>query len=818
MAMDVRGLLGRSTLIMAALPLIATSALAQESPPAGAQAQAGTASQAERTTIEEVVVLAQKREQSLQDVPLSMAAIGAGQLEQVAAVSLLGLNGLTPNVVVEPVGLFPAAASLSMRGVGYSGIESFVDPDVAVYVNGVYQARNSVALSSTVDVEAVEVLRGPQGTLYGRNAYAGVVALRTNRPDLHEASGNAAATIGNYGRVDMEFVGNVPLVDDRVGARIAIRSHNLDGFYRNHGRIDAAGTIDATLEGERVGKEKNLYVRPSLRFTPNEDWDINFIGEWYRERSKAYAAQNGPGSPGIAGQGFPGVNPFGDKSRGIPGDGSSPFRIGYSLEDRPADYDSWFLVNDTSYNTGFGTVRGIFSYMDVKEDVWADTDGENINYFSSARAQDYKAWTGELQFVSDFSDRINLVAGVTYLWDKYNTTQLSFTDFAAPFPDKFTPFSVNPSYINNTGKRKAAAAYAQVEFHVTDPLSFVLGGRYSWEKKYGYYGQNTTLSAAGFPPTIDYHDHIFSSNPAIVFNMPKDTWSNFAPRAGVNFKAGDDLMLYAFWQRAYKSGGVNAGSSDRFAFETPYGEEKVDSFEGGFKSEWLDNRLRVNLNFFYSLFGNLQRTLVTPSPTAPSGVTSVITNVADLKSYGVELELALQPMPDLRLFANIGWNKAYYTDYCADLDGAEATTTPASGRTPCGGVTTVPTAAGPRYLVPTDYTDLEPVRAPRWDTTAGFTKDFRLASGTIQLNGSANYRSHTWANLTNTPYSYREPLFVIDASIAWQPESGRYSVTVWGRNLNNDVELLNIVPVATLFSFQHPTPPRTYGVTLRANF
>jgi iron complex outermembrane receptor protein len=133
-------------------------------------------------------------------------------------------------------------------------------------------------------------------------------------------------------------------------------------------------------------------------------------------------------------------------------------------------------------------------------------------------------------------------------------------------------------------------------------------------------------------------------------------------------------------------------------------------------------------------------------------------------------------------------------------------------------VTTVPTAAGPRYLVPTDYTDLEPVRAPRWDATAGFTKDFVIGSGRIQLIGSANYRSHTWANLTNTPYSYRESLLVIDASIAWQPDSGRYSITVWGRNLTDDVELLNIVPVATLFSFQHPTTPRTYGITLRANF
>lgn len=283
---------------------------------------------------------------------------------------------------------------------GYAGIESYTDPDVAVYLNGVYQARNATALTSTVDVDAIEVLRGPQGTLYGRNAYAGAIAVRTTRPDVNDFSGSGAVTLGNYGRVDTDLITNIPIVEGVIGARLALRQHKLEGYYRNHGIIDGAGTIDPTLRGKRVGEEQSFYLRPSLRITPTDRLDIQFIGEYFRERSAAHPALNGPSlTPTVLGNfGFPGINPFGDKSRNLPGDGSSPFRIGYSLDDRPVDIDQYFLVNETSYDTGFGVLRGIFSYMDTKEEIRADTDGENRNAFSSARWQDYTARTAEIQF------------------------------------------------------------------------------------------------------------------------------------------------------------------------------------------------------------------------------------------------------------------------------------------------------------------------------------------------------------------------------------------------------------------------------------
>lgn len=807
--------LGLSTALCGASALLlAAPTMAQEG------AQAPDQESATAGGLEEIVVTAQRRAQNLQDVPLSIVAVSADTLSRTGVPTIEALNTLIPNAVIEHVGLFPGVASLSIRGVGVSGIESFADPQVAVYINGIYQARNVNALSSTVDVSSIEVLRGPQGTLYGRNAFSGAISLRTNRPDMNETSGSAMATIANYGKVDVDVVGNVPIVEGKVAARLAVRSHNFDGFWKNHG-IVAPGVVDSTLEGKSIGRERSLYVRPSLRFTPNEDWDINVIGEIMRERSEGYSAGQIvlPGST-LAGLGFPGFNPFGDKRLGIASDGSNPLRAGTNVSGKPTDNDQWNITTDAAYTTDFGTIRALVNYNHATSEIWADTDGTNINAYTTARWETYRAFSGELQFSSDFSDSVNVVAGLFYLWDHYNTTQLSFTDFSLPFVSEFSVADTtqNPGYVNNTGKRKTWAAYAQVEYNFTPELALVLGGRYSYEKKYGFRGTNATINTTGLARDIDFSDHIWPTNTAIIFGPTQKSWESFSPRVGVNYKASDDVMLFGFWQRAFKSGGFNANSSDRTAFLTPYGQEQVDNYEVGIKSDWFDRRLRLNVNAFYSKFDGLQRSLVTPTPSSPNGVTTVNQNLADMKSYGIEAEISARPVDQLTIYTNIGWNKASYTAYCADLDGAELTTTPANGRAVCGAITTVTSGGVDRYLVPTDYSNLKPMRAPRWDLTAGFTKDFTAGSGTVSVNGSVNYRSSVFVQLLNVPYSYRPAMTLVDGSIKWTPDDERYEVTLWGKNLTNQVEILNHLPVGNLFGIYHVTNPRTYGVTLGMKF
>lgn len=828
---------------------LAAPALAQQGAEEPAKAAAGAAG---NVGLDEIIVTAQRRSESLQRVPLSVVAVGPEQIKQNGLRTIEALNRIAPNVVIERVGLFPGAASLSVRGVGYAGIESFTDPDVAVYVNGIYQARNSTALSQTIDLSSIEVLRGPQGTLFGRNAYAGAISVRTARPEMNETSGSAAVTLGNLGLVDLDFVGNVPLVEDVVAMRLAVRSHNLSGLWRNNG-ITTTGAIDQTLAGRSVGRERSLVVRPSIRFTPNDRLDIQFIGEFMREHDQAGATLSLPlnGST-IRSIGGVQANPFGDKRAGIAGDGSNPYRTGYGLAGRPMDFEQDSITMDASYDTGIGKFRFLGNYQTTTSEVWTDTDGSVANIFSSARFEDYSAYSGELQFASDFSDRLSIIAGAMAFYDRYKTTQLTFNNFGPNSPATFSlsnylsPASATcfgnqttvvtsgcsspsfaVSYINNGGRRRAYAGYVQTEYHITEPLSIVAGIRYSYERKYDYYGSNSTFAQSGLPSSVDPADHLIPSTnflpngTPLVYRAAPYKNDNWSPRLGVNYKLSPDILLFAFWQRAFKSGGFNANSADLNAFRTPYGVEKVDTYEAGMKSEFFNRKLRVNINGFYGKYTDLQRSAVVASPTAASGITTVTTNASDLKSYGFESEIAYRPTRDLTFFANVAWNHASYSRYCADLNGAEASATPliAPDLAICGPTTTVVASNGATtYLVPQDYSGKRPLRAPRWDISGGVTKDVDVGTGKVSFQANANYRSSVDTDLLNRLYSYRPSMLTVDGSIRWVPDNGRYTVSLWGRNLTNKIEILNYTAVGNVFAFGVPTAPRQYGVTIGANF
>ena len=346
--------------------------------------------------LEEVVVQAQRRTESLQEVPMSIAAFNQEDLGRINAVTLEDLNILMPNVELEHVGLFRSAASFSMRGIGTSGIESFADPVVAVFVNGVYQARNATALSSTLDIEGIEVMRGPQGTIYGRNAYAGAIAVRTKRPEMNEFEGSGRVTFGNFNTLDADAIVNMPLIDDTLAARVAVRSHSMDGYYRNNGKLDTAGTRDPNLKDDHLMGENSTYIRPSMRWTPNDALDFTLFGEIYKDRSDAGGALNqtydpeavtnancgsvgpvdGPVPPGTGIQcpvstweliGWPGKDPWGDHGRNIDGDGSSPWAVGNNMQH--ISRRTWTRTTytlESNYKTDHGAYTLTLNYGDVE--------------------------------------------------------------------------------------------------------------------------------------------------------------------------------------------------------------------------------------------------------------------------------------------------------------------------------------------------------------------------------------------------------------------------------------------------------------------
>jgi iron complex outermembrane receptor protein len=841
---------------VAASLAMAGGALAQDAAPADQSGQGGSLF-SQRSGIETVISQAQKKEESVQEVPLPVTAFSGLAIERRFAVNLEDLNKLAPAVQLQHVGLFHSAASFTVRGIGTAGIESFDDPHVAVFVDGVYQPRNAFAIANLLDVGAVEMLRGPQGTIYGRNAYSGAVTVRTNRPDLSDYSGKASIRFANAGNVVVDLIGNMPVVQDKFGIRIASQYYKHNGFYKNDGIVNlVTGEIDEDLEGTRIQGNKSVYLRPSFRFTPNDALDVTLTTEFIRQRGDGTVSLNPvydprtPSNPLCGGVGtavayncntslfevlFPGYNTnyFGDGTLGIdPDPDADPYRVGYNL---PAgnnnDMNSYLATLNADYTTDFGTFTLTANYTWQRSLINTDTDGTNIDFFASTRFEDYETYQFEFHFVSDFSEKLDMIAGVFYLWDSYHLGQILWT----PGIGRFTYDNPLMSYYQNGQDRKTWAAYAQFEYHFTDQLSLVAGVRYSWEKKYKIFETpNNSVRNQGLDPRSDWSKFPTNSSapdcapigtlgtaaaPCFAFwtNDEGDTWDNWAPRVGVNYRVTDDILLFAFWQRAFKSGGfVNNAAAYTTFVDSPYGEERIDNYEAGFKTEWFDGRLQFNANVYYQKLKGLQRQVIRPADN-PSGQETFISNNADAESYGLELELVAIPVDGLTLNANLAWNDIKYTSYCADLDGPEPFATPANGRALCGaGAQQLPNGT---WIAFTDFSDLRLAFAPKIIGNLGWSYDFPLGNfGNISIGNSFGFTSKMAVAGVFLPYADRRSMVLVDAQVAWEHPDGKYRVSVWGKNLTNEIERLSVTPVAFLFSFEQGTRPRTYGITLTAEF
>lgn len=786
---------------------------------------------APRSQLETIVV--QTKQSDAQDVQTMAAAVSGFSglaLERQFATTLEDFNHSIPNVQLEPVGLFQSAASFSARGIGTAGIESFADPVVAVFVDGAYYSRNAVSLLDLFDIESIQALRGPQGTLYGRNAFAGAIVVQSARPNVDDFGGKFELDVGNAGRLNIGTVINAPIVEGKAAIRLAAKFHKFSGFYKNDGVVvdsydPATATlvtrIDDDLVGIRANGTESVYLRPSIRFTPNDRLDVTIIGEYWRDRSDGNTNFNqcyqpnsfppplGDGPSGIPSLfdslGFPCKDPFGDARFGIDGDGSDPFESNFNLVGQGTKHDIWGITVDGSYDTDIGTFSLMFNHRDVDEDVSSDTDGFNFDVFSSARTQQFQSTQFELRYNTTINENIDILAGLFFLKDQYAVQQYLWIFLDSPLfgGGGFTRDNPFVSWGQNGQDRRTWAGYIQIDWHITDELTMILGGRYSWEKKYNVFGMainDSNCPPGGTPQTDlcngvpfagDDPTDVFDIDPSVLFGPQEDSWDAFSPRIGLDYQLNDDVFLFAFWQRAYKSGGFVNNAGSRVVFNSPYNQERVDNYEIGIKSDWFDNRLRVNLNAFHARYANLQRTLIRAADTS-TGQETFTDNAASARSWGVELDFSAIPVEGLTIFGVVGWLDISYSDFFGDINGDG---------------------------IVTDNSALQLVRAPKWDLNVGFTYDFPIGNmGFMSFGASLIHTSSLVLTVPNDVGFDRRPLTKVNAQINWEAPNGQYRISVWGKNLNNDVQRLGGTPVGALFAFAAATRPREYGITLNVDF
>ena len=603
---------------------------AQNTEPAAQPEQKAASASESAALLEDVVVTAQKREQLIQDVPVSMTAFDA---EQLAAAKVRDLGDLTigiPNVGFDEIGTSRGTANFSIRGMGINSSIPSLDPTVGVFVDGVYMGTNSLLLYDTFDLDSIEVLRGPQGVLFGRNVVGGAVLLNTSTPtDQYEATLRSAVEGG--GKAPNFFNSatlNAPL-DDTLAARFTIHSNQDQGWFKNQ------------RDGKAFGARDMLMLRPVLSWRPTENFDLTLRYEYQNIESDGPASQN--------------VDYYDRRGHKF-----------YVDEDGYLDAETHFFSARADWSVAFGngTITDIFAWRNAQGDAFSDLDGQPadsvypLRQFHFGTDLESEQVSNELRYAGTFFNRLQLATGVyyfTHALDYYETRALGFAN--SPLVHQFGGGYYD---VDSLG------LFLNLDYDLTDWLTLSGGLRYTHEEKeadIAYLPNNQVINDPDNPGC-----HMLRGRRCPIDSSDDASWNTLSPKIGLTLRPVDQIMLYWHWTRGFRSGNYNVRitgirTADQ---EGPSDAEQVDNFELGFKTT-LGARVRLNGAVFFNTIKDMQRDVVIPG--GPSGTVQDIANTADAEIFGVELDGSFVLADTLILQGSMGFLDAKYTDIWYDLTG-----------------------------------------------------------------------------------------------------------------------------------------------------
>jgi iron complex outermembrane receptor protein len=808
----------------------AAGAAALHSPVTLAQDQPGATS----GRLDEIVVTARKREESLQDVPEAVSAFTVEQIESAYAQNTRDLEGIAPNLIIDRVQATPGGAAVSIRGLSFQDVEKSFDPAVGVVVDGVYLGTNTGAFLQIFDIERIEVLRGPQGTLFGKNTIGGTINVIRSKP-TGEWGAKLRARAGNRDRLELDGVFNVPLIKDTLAAKLVYSQREEDGWYRN---------IAPGFNGDRVGDLDFREYGAALRFTPTEALTVDY--SYYKTEDDSDAAPllnvNAPTDlfclplnvifPMTAGDPFI-PPPQCGRGAQVPLTGD-PYVVAQNFSDLAfINTDSHTLALNWELNDAW-TLDYLFGWRESEERMDQDFDSAPVNQFSTIRVQDYEQQSHELRFTYDAGGRWNLVAGV-YKWDsefQLGQRTLYLFDILAPITPSLATLVPGRPIVQlqaTDHENDSWAVFAQADVDLNDRWTLTLGGRFTDEEK--QMARAVALNLGGFPAAL-----VGPVLPAAVFRTsfqggsrvfpvathavlplfstfgaaPAESWSEFTPKVGVRFEPNDDQMWYLSYSSGFRSGGFNGRANAIDSALTNFDPETVDNIELGYKSSWADGRVLFNAAVFTSKYDNKQEEIVIPIPSSGDQET-VTQNASEAEISGVELEFLARPTERWTVRTNLGYLDASYDSFCADVNGPTSTAPPNPPVPP-----PVPGECGPRrtvasgVIIPTDNTNLELRRAPELTFTFDTSYRWPVGPGHMSVQAAYHWKDDYYSTFQNVPIGLNESYGLIDASIGFDTESWR--VALFGRNLADEEARNSALVVAGLFQFATVAPDRQYGV------
>ena len=793
--------------------LTTASLLAIMAGPAPLYAQQDASVEAQESNSDVIIVTANRRAESIQDAPLSITAFGGDELANRSITSIEQVGAIAPGVQIST---YQGDTSIFIRGIGTPTIIAGTDSSTATYIDGVYISRPAAIGPLFFDIERIEVLRGPQGTLYGRNATGGAVNIVTNRPtDILE--GNLQLTVGNYDRFRVAGALSGP-INDAIRARLAFQWEDRDGYATVTRPDDSI---------ERVEDKKDYSVRLTVEADLSPDAMLTLNGDYYRadDKANAYFYASAGYADEILGwygtrEGSQTLPYFGMKNAG---------RVSVAASrDIFADVpyfnkvENWGLGATLDWDISDYNLKVIGSYRDtnpVSQNEF-DLSDAYVNYVG--REEDHWQWSGEVQLSSPVDKPFSWIAGAYYFEERniiYNDIFgnfwepiliQGFMDLQAagvlpPFPVVF-PDSNLCCELHLSGEQdtKAWAAYLDTQWDVSDQITVRLGGRYSEERRDGRQNFDLVMlpdiriapNTIFFPNAITEDRDAAQPDPFGFVIAPVNgptTFRAFTPKLGIDFKPNDDVLLYASLQRGFKSGGYNIGSSQRNPFEP----EKIWSYEIGARTELLDRALLLNASAFWYDYTNLQA-------QDSVGNQPIIRNVGKARVRGFEVETVARPTDFLRLEGALTYVDAQFTE--GQLTEA---------------LRPAPLTQEPGSLL-RDLDGLRLPRAPRWKfSIAGQVEQPLGDAGTITARTEYHWQSKIYFTVFNIDAASQESYGLLRASLGFTSADDKWSVRLFGDNLTGETYFTNQILTGTVYGAEFVGPlgsPSTYGVDLRFNF
>jgi len=577
--------------------------------------------------LEEVVVTARKTEESMQDIPVAISAMNSKQIDALKIRSVHDLSIGMPGVLLEDVGTQKHTANFSIRGVGMRGSIPSFDPAVGLFVDGVYMGLNNGVMMDTFDLESVEVLRGPQGTLFGRNTTGGAVLVNSKAPSDEFGADFKVATDGNPdgdGGLNTYVMGAItgPLTDT-LSARLVAYQNEDDGWFVNE------------FDGKDAGGSETQLLRTSILWTPTDEFDLTVRYEYQDTDGEGPVSQshtNGSGVSGTPSNWSRDSHMFSNNERGFQEAGLN------------------FLTAEANWAVDFGegAITYIFGWRDYEFEGQADIDSQPTSLFHSTSETEYEQFSHEIRYTGSF-DKLRVTTGLSQF-----SNELHHGEARNLLGGALTQHG------GGTQEVDSISWFGSLDYDLTDQLTLNTGINLTREEK--------DVDVASLNLNVNSACSILDGDCPIDFSDNK-SWTNVSPRLGLSYSMDDETLLYGHWSRGYRSGIYNLRNTNEDSINFgpgPIEPEQVDSIEMGFKKD-LNNIGRINGAIYYTELQDAQRAIIESDPN--SGIVQTFRNAGDIGIIGAEVEAQITLSENLLLSVSAGYIDAQYDSVAGDLNG-----------------------------------------------------------------------------------------------------------------------------------------------------